>query len=238
MCIIIHKPENIILSEETLENCYTRNPDGIGIVRAEAGKLHIFKTLDYDKFLQWYNRHMEENLIIHFRLATHGTVNKRNCHGFKVSDDLAFVHNGVLDVPCIGDKTDSESFGIKILKALPDDFLHSPGITALLEKYITGSKLAFMNAAGEVTILNRKAGIDDKGMWFSNSGYKTFSSRGYGGYGGYGGGYYYGNEKTRTHKGKPICRLCGEPLSHAEIAAKENTCFECLQWQREFNLLD
>lgn len=105
MCCIIIVPKNVeIPSRKTLLQVYDANPDGIGF----ACDSMIYKTLDFEAF---YNRvkqiPKEENLVIHFRWATHGSVCLENVHPF-VEDGTVFFHNGVLPIASKNDMTDSE----------------------------------------------------------------------------------------------------------------------------------
>jgi predicted glutamine amidotransferase len=56
----------------------------------------------------------DENCIIHFRYATHGTVKTENAHPFR-QGNVYFAHNGVLPIEADNDMTDSETFFIKTL---------------------------------------------------------------------------------------------------------------------------
>ncbi|MDR0762952.1 MAG: class II glutamine amidotransferase [Bacteroidales bacterium] len=51
----------------------------------------------------------DENCIIHFRLATTGSIKQANAHPFR-RGNIFFAHNGVLHVETQNDKTDSETF--------------------------------------------------------------------------------------------------------------------------------
>lgn len=106
MCVIIIKKKGQALpSRDMLKAAYSTNPHGCGF----ATPTKSFKGMDFDEF---YNRikavTVDEPCIIHFRIATAGSVCIRNCHPFK-SNDIWFAHNGCLDVEPFGDWTDSET---------------------------------------------------------------------------------------------------------------------------------
>ena len=66
------------------------NHNGYGFVSTD----HFHKGLDYHTFL----RHLsevgdDEDCIIHFRLATHGSICRANCHPF-TENGIYFAHNG------------------------------------------------------------------------------------------------------------------------------------------------
>ena len=116
MCIIVYKPAGKRLpSENILKNCFINNPDGAGImIKTEKG-IQIQKGYMYFKHLKnaitelekQYNT-KELEIAIHFRYATHGTINEGNCHPFPLSRktkeltdkqgifDSAIMHNGII----------------------------------------------------------------------------------------------------------------------------------------------
>ena len=105
MCCIIYKPKGVQMpSLDTLTKIKKLNHNGYGFVST----YHFHKGLDYRTFL----RHLsevddDEECIIHFRLATHGSICRANCHPF-VENGVYFAHNGVLNVTPVADMTDSE----------------------------------------------------------------------------------------------------------------------------------
>lgn len=85
----------------------TANPHGMGV--ATSGGLFI-KTLNFDAFIEKIAQiSTDENAIFHFRFATHGSVCRQNCHPFfDKKTGVYFMHNGVLPIESINNKTDSE----------------------------------------------------------------------------------------------------------------------------------
>lgn len=106
-------PEDPALSYEFVADVFRSNSDGWGII--------IFDKLAEDKVIKpntlpehrliieksvcttpkklWklikkYNHGYE--MIIHFRFRTHGDINVENCHPYKVTDTIHFIHNGVI----------------------------------------------------------------------------------------------------------------------------------------------
>ena len=62
MCIAILKPEDKVLSKDTLEECWNSNPDGAGFMYAENGKLHIHKGLmSFSSFYRAYKKQVVRN---------------------------------------------------------------------------------------------------------------------------------------------------------------------------------
>lgn len=112
MCVIIVKPAGVKMPEEyVLKAAYKANPHGCGFVSDN----HFVKTMSFNVFMRELSKvETDESCIIHFRLATHGSIKKANCHPF-VKDDVFFAHNGILNIAPIGDLTDSETALIKVV---------------------------------------------------------------------------------------------------------------------------
>lgn len=106
MCVIIVKPAGVKMPpREILDAAHSANQDGCGFVST----FHHKKTLSYRTFLHELSKvKQSEACIIHFRLATHGSVRTANCHPFR-RGDVFFAHNGILDIRPAGDMTDSET---------------------------------------------------------------------------------------------------------------------------------
>ena len=80
------------------------NHDGFGFVTKDR----CFKTMDFEEFMKEYHEvPRNENVLIHFRWATHGSKKTSNCHPFR-HGNVFFMHNGVLPFNPEDDITDSE----------------------------------------------------------------------------------------------------------------------------------
>ena len=167
MCVICYIPKNRELPDsETLRAMYLTNPDGMGFCTPTAH----YKGLNYMAFRRALRkRRIEEPCIIHFRLATHGSVRRANCHPFHDSQTgVYFAHNGVLGVSPKGDHTDSET-------AFRDCFLPVIGRFGLQSPYVdemanilngaNGSKFAFMQG-DKVRLFGNF--IEHNGLYYSN----------------------------------------------------------------------
>ena len=178
MCIAIVKPQGTVISDEYLENCFDNNNDGAGIAYAKDGKLYVVKGIfDKKQFIQEVRKAekiAQGDMLIHCRIGTSGLKDKKNCHPHIVNDSLVMIHNGVLDVkvPKNSKVSDTVIFIEKYLKKLSKDFVKSEPIMHLIEKAIgERNKFAFLNNKGESFICNAKAGIVEKGIWYSNDTY-------------------------------------------------------------------
>lgn len=112
MCVLIVKPKGVKMpSNSILRQAYKANPHGCGF----ATQNKFFKSLDFDLFMTELSKVSDdEDVMIHFRLATHGSIKRSNCHPFK-ANDVVFAHNGILDIMPIGDMTDSETAFLHII---------------------------------------------------------------------------------------------------------------------------
>lgn len=115
MCIIVVKPAGVEFpSEEVFRSCWNTNRDGFGAMWRRADN-HIQIDKGYmtlDEVLNW--REVNKNLlrgtdvVMHFRIGTHGLNSAGNTHPFPISHNVsdlrsrqftttrAIAHNGVL----------------------------------------------------------------------------------------------------------------------------------------------
>jgi hypothetical protein len=262
MCIAILNTKNVTLKKELLNNCWENNGDGAGLLYMLNGKMQVFKEMkSFDKFYNEYIRVRKEiqkqNIVLHFRISTHGKVNKTNCHPFLVHEELGFVHNGMIyNVPTHTEYSDTHQFNELILKKMTNGFEYDEHILDMIEGYIgVGSKLIFLNANDDFAIVNSKAGHWNMGCWFSNSSYKQVndwvdyggtkkykgSSYGYGGYSGSG----YGLNATQKYssgfsfhsdfydESEEFCECCDKKM-YGQTELDRGTCWTCHQENIEF----
>lgn len=181
MCIAILVSPGSSVSDVQLKNSFDNNPDGAGFSYVSEDltghrKLRVFKTMDYEVFLRKFKRAIYHNpespFLVHFRIATHGTVDKFNCHPFFINKEVSFIHNGIIGGVGVDPvKSDTQVFNDKVLKNLPKDFYKKEVYKILIEKFIVGSKLLTLDIDGHVTIFNESAGHWKDGVWFSNNSY-------------------------------------------------------------------
>ena len=261
MCIAIYEPVGKSLSKSVLHTCWQNNSDGAGFMYARDNSLIIQKGFfKFKTFFKSYKSIHPKNypVVLHFRIATHGQIDKENCHPHSVNENLAFVHNGIIatDNPTealLSDQSDTMLFNEAVLKKLDieygkNNWLKSKVIMELIAGYIDGSKLIFMDNLGNIKIVNENLGEWNDGCWFSNSTYQTrfshaIASYPYSGYGSSGivNGYYWNEEEGRyTNKKTEIekpdnedyysyCCYCGKRLDGPEDDYEEKLCYKCLE---------
>lgn len=130
---------------EILKAMYRANGDGCGFCTPTK----YYRGLSFDTFMQKISRvRVDEPCIIHFRLATHGSIKRSNCHPFyDASTGTYFAHNGILNVIPYRDTTDSET----AFRSLFVPYIRQYGIDSDEVRFSiaqvranTGSKFAFM----------------------------------------------------------------------------------------------
>jgi len=223
MCIIVVNKKDR-LERNTLKACWDNNPDGAGLCwNNEDGSIDVFKELF--KFKVFYKKYLsvreeiDTPIILHFRIATSGKVNKQNCHPFEVNPGLWFAHNGMISGYGGNKISDTVEFNKIVLQELPDGFIDHPVIRGLVEHYISGSKIAFLDSKKNVTILNEKDGHWDDDNWYSNFSYYSYST---------GASYWKGQGDTNLNQDSVYCLSCnGYLMNYAEIRA--GVCKYCEQ---------
>jgi glutamine amidotransferase len=258
MCIAILSPKGTQLSKESLSNCWLNNYNGAGFMYNDDNNvMRVVKELkDFEKFYKKYEnirkKFPNSTMLIHFRISTHGIINKANCHPFKVNNALGFIHNGVIhDVEEDDKYSDTNMFNRTVLRKIPGlnvNLLNSKGMKKLVGELIGRSKLVFMDNENNYSIIlgstnDNKGHWGDDGVWYSNSSYKEVKdtidfggksvSRGSLGssYGSsYGTGYrsrYYGNDNwgSSTYEEKPSAYNSQDYLY--KVSDGTCTCTDC-----------
>ena len=175
MCVIVVKESGVSWpGKRYMRNCFLENSHGAGLAWADAEGVHVEKGY-FSWGPLWRDLKALEDypVLVHFRLATHGSINEENCHPFLLKNGTVMAHNGVLSIePLQEDMTDSESFGKKYLEKFTAKDLKKDHVKGLIEVAIGSSKIALLNPDGSFTIFNRSKGVDFKGVWFSNDSYE------------------------------------------------------------------
>lgn len=199
MCLIALNQQSSELDVEALIRGYTFNAHAFGILGQDkiTGEAIISKHVGYmPKFLRSEIKRISDKsltIAVHLRLQTHGKNDLRNCHPYKVQfkDGRRYfvMHNGIFSD--YGTKKDSDT--MDFIRQIMMPILKSPMsltkryIQELLETFCFSnhSKLViFDERGGDWHIFNSKAGVEDKDIWYSNTGYKAYvypSCRGYNG---------------------------------------------------------
>ncbi len=176
MCLIVHKPAHVDLTEADFDDFALYNSDGFGLMVAVGGKLTVVKTTDMSKAWSLYLEHgLARETVLHWRMCTHGTKGVENAHPFYISRDIGMVHNGVLS----GQRTDAKGRSDTYhfvrdvvrpeLEADPTALGSDAYVNGLNRAIGTGNRLAFMESDGRVTIIGKEKGLMVGDMWYSNT---------------------------------------------------------------------
>lgn len=212
MCILVYQPADKRISEAMLADFHDHNPDGFGLMFAEDGKLYTLKSVpeagqseeDHcKKVIDLYNQHaIGRECLIHFRMRTHGDIDDANCHPYRVTDEVALMHNGVLSSsnPVDKSKSDTWHFIEYVLRPVLDsqpDLISNPEWVDFMSGLIgTSNKFGIMNSQGKICIVNQDSGVWHDGLWLSNTYAWTTTKFGYKPKHTYGYGYGYGYGST------------------------------------------
>ena len=177
MCIAIMKSENKKISKATLQRCYESNPDGAGFMFAANKELTVKKGyFTFKEFYKEYKPHENKQVLLHFRIKTHGPIDKNNCHPFLVNSGLGFIHNGIISGYGDNKQSDTIDFNKSILQKIVSKHgnmgLFDDPMVELIENVIGYSKLVFLDRHGNYRIMNEDKGHWNNGVWYSNNSYK------------------------------------------------------------------
>lgn len=183
MCIAINSKKGTSPTKDQLKESFDSNPHGGGYCFADGKKVVIKKGFfTFEDFYRSYEMDQmgKKDKLIHFRIATHGAINTDNCHPFRITEQIAMIHNGVIDHFGSPSKSDTKEFCELVLKPLiiqnGFEVLKRESVASMLSDSIGNSKLAFINHKGQTVLINEKKGNWFKGVWYSNKSYqKTFN---------------------------------------------------------------
>lgn len=152
MCVIIVKPAGEKLpTKRFLKMAATVNNDGCGYITSSG---HLHKCISFEAFWRDFREHarQEDDIILHFRWATHGSVRPGNCHpfhGMYNGRHVYFAHNGVLPIDSVDDKTDSQIFFEDYALPWLREFNGFTAVTdTFFERAVNGNRFAFLDPSG------------------------------------------------------------------------------------------
>lgn len=201
MCIVVAKPAGVgIPSDAILSQCFSGNPHGAGIMYSKGGRVHWVKGLmtypDFKRELYTITSQINSKItpmVFHFRIATHGAVDEKNCHPFPISPNydtmralrgsckLALAHNGIVRIT--SSMSDIQEHGVSDTMAFIRHIVHPVvashgGMLKFLDTFeipqmvnaASGSKIAFLDGDGRLSV--HGAFTEDGGVFYSNRSYK------------------------------------------------------------------
>lgn len=186
MCVIIIKDKgHAFPSEQAVKNCCLRNPDGFSMAWNDpSGCLKSFRSMSMKAFLKRYKAEVKRldasttGMILHMRIATHGSTGIKNCHCW-LGSGFAFAHNGILSIKNRGDMTDSETFFRDIFQPIYDHCGWEAAERAV-NACIGTSKFAFLDKKGDI----QSFGVyqEHEGCYYSNDSWRGEVRYYFGGY--------------------------------------------------------
>ena len=175
MCIAITKPAATKPDWAAYQNGFNANRDGWGFAVPDNGRVLIRKDLStFADFRTAFEPYSDRDALIHFRIKSAGEISKRNCHPFRISQDMAMVHNGTIPIACnlIKAKSDTWHFVKQVLRPMHESdprFCWNAGSQFIAEQYLGSNKVAYITADGEFCVWNKHLGTETKdGHWYSN----------------------------------------------------------------------
>ena len=182
MCIIIVANKNKKIPNEHIELANELNHDGFGISASVNNKLFVYKSISMnsDDIIKLYNSIRQVaigDIVLHFRLATHGDISDKLCHPFYVNKDLVMFHNGIISDSVSGyngynkNESDTKAFANNVLKNFKKGFQNNETIMNMISKTVEEyNKLCFLDNTGKTTYTSSDKWIEYKGILYSNSG--------------------------------------------------------------------
>ena len=198
MCVICIKPENTKFpTEDRMRDMFASNPDGAGFMFVRNKKVIIRKGfMKFKHFMKALRQEEVEDkdiVVMHFRIATAGSVSGKNCHPFPIAEsltelraqrletDLAMAHNGIIDYEADkkNDLSDTMSFVRDILseKSIRNN-IFEPSVYSLIEMSVGYSKIVFLDKTKRFCLLGNwaKDTFENDGLYYSNLLFKTHYS--------------------------------------------------------------
>ena len=185
MCLLVVQPIGApSLTQAWLEDFYSSNSDGVGIMRAVDGELLIEKILptNAQEFVDFYLNHIDgHECAFHLRMKTHGNIDMENCHPYEVFNraehglDVWLMHNGVLSTGNAGDTTKSDTWHyirnyLRPMLANNIDFAFTDEFAEIIGDHIGASnKFVIMDNNGRINTVNQDSGVFWGGRWLSNT---------------------------------------------------------------------
>jgi hypothetical protein len=178
MCVIMLKPPAQHLPKRYLREGFRVNGDGAGFMFNRDGRVKIYKGFFgfrafYRALREAEDMNPDSCFVVHMRIATSGQTDGLNCHPFRVTPQMGFVHNGVMRGLGNKERSDTKVFAEDVLQKLSPDFPESPAIMDAVEEcaIASGSKFVLLFGDGDWSIMNERAGHWEGECWYSNYSY-------------------------------------------------------------------
>jgi predicted glutamine amidotransferase len=184
MCLLTYFPADVQPDTDALAMGAAHNRDGHGFAIIAGERIIVRKSMDPESLIGEFEslrrKHPQHPALFHSRIGTGGTVNKFNCHPFRVGNDprIVVAHNGIMPPivqPLKGDpRCDTRIFAETFL---PNRNLNSNKSRRKLRKWLGWDKVVVLSVRPEDSfsslILNEQYGEWDGDIWYSNGSYRA-----------------------------------------------------------------
>lgn len=133
MCVIAIKPEKITVDIADVRQCWDINPDGAGIMFTSPNGVRIVRGFaNPDVLSQTLDNLKNQQVVVHYRLRTHGKIDTDNCHPFPIKTitatpnrkgitaRLGIVHNGIISGWGDEERSDTRQLVEDVLERIED----------------------------------------------------------------------------------------------------------------------
>ena len=180
MCIIIVANKNKKIPNEHIKLASELNCDGVGISASVNNKLFVYKSISInsDDIIKLYNSIRQVatgDIVLHFRLATHGNVSDKLCHPFYVNKDLVMFHNGVIRDSISGynehnkNESDTKALVNNVLKNFKRGFQNNETIMNMISTSVGEyNRLCFLDSTGKTNYTSSNKWVEHNGILYSN----------------------------------------------------------------------
>lgn len=183
MCVAIYKPKDVKTPPlETLEHCWNTNPDGAGFALLTGGEKYAIEIhkgyMTWQEFTDAYEKYhlagFTGELLLHFRIATHGGISQGLTHPFSLTKDVkllkhthvntnyALIHNGMLPIE---PRDNGISDTVELCRRLAPLYQNIPAALDLMQGMVDDNKIAVMTR-DKVHLFGEWDNVD--GVYFSN----------------------------------------------------------------------
>lgn len=193
MCLLTYYPPGVHPDTGALEIGAQNNPDGYGYGIVDTGQdaIIVRRSMDADKLIEEFEsmrkKHPEGPALFHSRIGTGGTIDRSNCHPFKVGNDprVVVAHNGIMPSvvqPRKGDpRSDTRIFAETHLPYR--NFTTAKG-QRKLGRWLGTDKIVILSVHPyhpfSAKIINEERGQWVDQIWYSNSSFEDSWGHAYG----------------------------------------------------------
>lgn len=175
MCLIAYVPDGKSMPEDHFRMAAAGNSDGIGVMSATDGVAKFVGRKATKRALRYTRRLAARGVrhAVHFRYATHGRVDRANCHPHKMPAGGWLMHNGVLTAYAAfatNERSDTAIFTETLTDVPETAGPQRSNYWQEVGRHIGASnKLVVLHKDGKFEIVNAASGDWIDGVWYSQT---------------------------------------------------------------------